>query len=333
MDFARTEHLPADAHVCLVSDLHIGDGGLTEPFRQKDDLFRRFLDEEASRADAFVIAGDGFDIARAWKAERIVRHHRALIDDLGSLARDMPVYYLRGNHEGSLEALKGLAPLRYRETLCIGDDILVEHGNGFDAYQQPGDRLAFATIRLHALIEKAVSSPVRIPMRKHYYWSTRLGHWLFYRYGQVQRRLARLHERAGRQEQADRCWRFLDYWGRGEWGDAAGLLRSAEEVLADSKLGTLVCGHSHQPGRLGLAGGTYVNTGSWTFDDSNVTTYRDGRFQVRDFERGHEIVDEEYRGILGANRDKSFFDWWDEFYLGWLRYDVDGMVRAASGDR
>ena len=50
---------------------------------------------------------------------------------------------------------------------------------------------------------------------------------------------------------------------------------------------------------------------------------------VRRWPGGEEIRDEEYRGILGPDRDKSFFDWWQAHYRGWFRYDVQAMERAA----
>ncbi len=327
----NTARLSADARVCFVSDLHIGDGSPTESFGRKDDLLRRFFEDEACRADAFVIVGDGFDLAQAWTPGRVEEGHPRLIEDLRQLARAMPVYYLRGNHEGSGRALADFLPLRYYDNLAIGDRVLVEHGNVFDDFHQPGDRRAFWAVRTHALIEKVVRSPVRIPMRKHYYWSTRLGHWLFFRYGQLQRELAHVYESRGHTAKAERCWKFLDYWGRGEWGDAAGLLRAAETVLGNPDVDVLVCGHSHQPGRLELPGGTYVNTGSWTFDDATFARYDDGRFVVQQYPDGRELTDEEYLGVLGPHRDKSFFDWWEAFYRGWLRYDVPEMQRAAMG--
>lgn len=322
---SKTARLDANARVCLVSDLHLGDGGATDPFRAKDALFRRFLDEEASGADALVIAGDAFDLAQAWSMERIESAHRALLDDLRALAKTKPVYYLAGNHEGSLAAIEHALPAHFCHDLRIGDDVLVEHGHVHDPYNQPGDRAAFLASRVHALIERVIRSPVRIPMRKHYCWSTRLGHWLFYRYGLLQRWLAERASARGEHDDAQRRFAFLDYWGRGEWGDSHGLLGAAQSVLESRGARVLVCGHSHQAGQVELAGGTYVNTGHWTFDEATWASYRDGEFTVRRWPDRAVVRDEEYRGVLGPHRGKSFFDWWAAYYRGWFRYDVDAM--------
>jgi UDP-2,3-diacylglucosamine pyrophosphatase LpxH len=317
----RTIQLSADSRVCLISDLHLGDGGASDAFGAKDGRLRAFLDRVASRADALVIVGDGFDLAQAWSMERIHDAHRAVIEELVALSRVIDVYYLRGNHEGSAAALRAV-PLRYAHDLMIGDRIRVEHGNSYDPHNLPGDRGAFLAARAHAMIEKLIRAPIRIPMRKHYRWSTRLGHWMFYRYGQWQAALGRIDRAFGRAERACQRLEFLDYWGRGEWGDPHGLLRAAPAALAAAGVDVLVCGHSHQPGVVAVPGGTYVNTGSWTFEESTYALYEDGRIEVRRWPDRRPIGDEEYRGILGTDADKSFFDWWAAHYRGYLRYDV-----------
>lgn len=314
--------LPVDRRVCVISDLHMGDGGASDPFGAKDDRLRAFLDRVASRADALVIAGDGFDLAQAWSMERIVTAHRPVIEDLIALSRVIDVYYLAGNHEGSAAAVRDV-PLHYAHALMIGDRIRIEHGNAYDAHNLPGDRGAFYVARAHAMIEAVIRAPIRIPMRKHYHWSTRLGHWLFYRYGQLQALLGRIDRARGREDRARARLEFLDYWGRGEWGDPHGLLRAAPAALATTDVDVLVCGHSHQAGVVAVPGGTYVNTGSWTFEDSTYALYDAGRVAVRGWPDGRLIGDEAYRGILGDDADKSFFDWWAEHYRGYLRYRVD----------
>ena len=326
----ETASLPADGRYVLVSDLHIGDGSGGEPFGRKDALFRHFLDRVASRADALVIAGDGFDIAQAWRIERVYERHQGLIDDLVALSGEMPIHYLRGNHEGNGRALARALPFEFSLNMTIGDRILVEHGNVFDPHCQPGDRAAWWATRLHARLETLISSPIRIPMRKHYCWSTRLGHWVFFHFGLARHLISKLQQRAGWHEAARAAQEFLDYWGRGEWGDMNGLLRAAEYVLSGSDVDVLVCGHSHQPGRVRFDAGEYVNTGSWAFDQATYALYEDGRFSVRQFGENRVFEREEYHGVLGPHRDKSFFDWWDTFYRGWFRYDVD-LMHAVCG--
>ncbi len=316
----------------LVSDLHIGDGAVTEAFANKDEPFIDLLRYVAHKADALVIVGDGFDMAQAWTLKRIATGHPKLVAELVRLAHHKPVYYLLGNHDGSSEQLTRRFPLRVGQRLRIGPRILVEHGNSLDPRNMPGDRAAVLGGHVHAALERLIHSPVRIPMRKHYYWSTRLGHWLFYRYGLYRAAKAKLYRRLDQPAKAEHCYDFLDYWGRGEWGDIHGILAGVQTRLADPALDVLICGHSHQAGRVLFDTGTYINTGSWTHGDATYVEYDDGRFSVRDWIKGTEITDDEYRGILGPHKGKSFFDWWSAFYLGWFRYDVPAMQRAAAGD-
>jgi len=330
--FAKTAEIAPDQRVAMISDMHVGDGGASEPFRRQDDVLRAFFEHVARDYDALVIAGDGFDLAQAWSMRRIYERHRPLLDDLRDLSRELPVYYLRGNHDESASQLAEVLPLRYSENLRIGERILVEHGNVFDPKNQPGDRAAFWASRTHAMIEKALRSPVRIPMRKHYCWSTRLGHWVFFRYGMLQKLMSRLYGALGLEERARECLAFLDYWGRGEWGNLNGVLDAGEALLRGSAYDVLVCGHTHQPGQVRLSSGTYVNTGSWTFGETTYVDYAGGEFNVRRWPEAGALADEEYRGVLGPHSDKSFFEWWEAFYLGWLRYDVEAMDRAALGD-
>lgn len=332
--FEPTARIDAGARVRVVSDLHLGDGGASDAFGQKDDRLRRFFDDTAVHADVLVIAGDGFDVAQAWSMARICDAHRSVVDDLKALARTIDVYYLRGNHEGSGRELARHLPLRYANELYVGDRVRVEHGNALDPYNLPGDSSAFWGARVHAILEGIIRSPVRIPMRKHHCWSTRLGHWLFFKYGTLQKRLASVDEAAGRTERARRRLAFLDYWGRGEWGDVHGLVGAAEPILEAGGIDVLVCGHSHQPGKVALGRGTYVNSGSWTFGESTYVACEEGSLEVRRWPDGSVIGDEEYRGFVGPHRDKSFFDWWSAYYRGSFRYDVEAMVRdAADGPR
>jgi len=328
IDPGRTVH--------IVSDMHMGDGSATDPFCGNDGPFLHFLEQVRRESDALVIAGDGFDLAQAWSLDRICRAHREVVDALRALARVMPVYYLHGNHDEAPDAL-GPLQLRLCQHLTIGDRIWVEHGNAFDPRNLPGDRLAFWGSRAHALLERVIHSPVRIPMRKHYYWSTRLGHWIFFRYGLYRRHKATALRWLGREMAAQRCLDFLDYWGRGEWGDIHGLLAPAETFLDRSPHDMLIWGHSHQAGRVAMSGGIYLNSGSWTYRDATYIRYRDGDAQVLNWRTGQPIEDEEYRGIMGPParsgplRQHTFFDWWESFYRGRFCYDVEAMHRAVRG--
>ena len=323
--------LEEDCKAIIVSDLHIGDGTPSEPFRRKDQSFRDFLDHTGRNADALIIAGDFFDLGQAWSLKRIFAAHERMLSELVALSRRIPVFYLFGNHDDSLRESSLIPRFNYGSRLTIGGRFLVEHGHGFDPLNRPGNRVGAWGSWVHSQLERLLRSPLRIPMWKHDYWSTRLGHWLLFRYGKLVELQANIYRAAGRNEQADKCFAFLDYWGSGEWGNPFGLVENVETFLRNSPFEAVVCGHSHQPGRVQLDGGIYVNSGSWTFDESSFVEYDHGRFTVKTWPDGRVIEDDEYRGFLGPNRHKGFFDWWNQHYRGWLRYDVDSMKRVAYG--
>lgn len=324
--------LNADQRIFIISDMHIGDGTRMDLFANKDDLLIDFLAFAKRHADVLIIAGDGFDLCQAWSLHRIWSKHQALMEVLRKLATQLPIFYIQGNHDGEAQVLAPSLPFHYHSSLWIGDAIYVEHGHQYDPYCQPDDPKAEFRVRLHALFERVVQAPLRIPMRKHYGWSTRIGHWLFYRYGQWQWLKSQCFRLMGCHRRAQACIDFLDYFGRGEWGEMNVKFQVINDVLATELFDTLICGHSHQAGKVKLPGGLYVNSGSWTFDEAIFVDVNHGAVEVKTWPAQRCISDEQYRGPLGPHRHKSFFDWWEAFYLGWLRYDVEAMHRAIEGE-
>lgn len=325
-------YLNPDQRIFIISDMHIGDGAQMDLFAGKDDLLIDFLAFAEHHADMLIIAGDGFDLCQAWSLNRIYAKHQALLEAMRKLASHFPVFYVQGNHDSEAQVLAPLFPFQYCTSLRIGNAIQVEHGHRHDPYCQPSDPKAERMVRFHALLERLVRAPLRIPMRKHYSWSTRIGHWLFYRYGQWQWLKSKCFTQLGLHQRAQACTDFLDYFGRGEWGEMNGKLEAISDDLASASFNTLICGHTHQAGKVRLPGGLYVNSGSWTFEEATFVDVNHGVVDVKAWPSQHSIGDEQYRGALGPHRHKSFFDWWDAFYLGWLRYDVEAMHRAIQGE-
>ncbi len=324
--------LDSNQRILIISDMHIGDGSKMEGFQNKDELLIDFLQFAEACADALIIAGDGFDVLQARSLERMYRAHRPLMDAMSHLAHQIPVYYIQGNHNDMPQVLASYFSFAYHPALWIGDEIYVEHGHQYDPYCEPGNPKSDRIVKIHALLERLVGAPLRIPMRRYYGWSTRIGHWLFYRYGQLQWFRAQRFLRRGERERAQACFDFLDYFGRGEWGELNINLEAVHEVLADAPYDVLMCGHSHQAGKVRFPGGLYINSGSWTFDEATFIDLDHGTIDVKSWPSLQDIGDEAYRGILGPHHNKSFFDWWEAFYLGWLRYDVEAMHRAAGGE-
>lgn len=87
---------PADK-VYVVSDLHLGDGGVRDNFSYKDKRgqFTRFLDQVGD--DELLILGDMFEF---WQMniDRAVMTNQGLLDRLAG----MNVHYIPGNHDADL---------------------------------------------------------------------------------------------------------------------------------------------------------------------------------------------------------------------------------------
>jgi hypothetical protein len=98
----------------------------------------------------------------------------------------------------------------------------------------------------------------------------------------------------------------------------------------------VVCGHSHLPGLVPWRDRLYVNTGSWTFAESQVVVWKGGTWSCRDWISGREYRDEGYRQLLdGSLDDRDFWTWWRENYMGLLRFregeEVRGSLRSWQG--
>ena len=125
----------------------------------------------------------------------------------------------------------------------------------------------------------------------------------------------------------------LDYWLRCQIGDPAGLWRPIRDALQTSPYQTLITGHSHLPGVVELPEGrTYANSGSWTFGSSQYLLLQDGKLESKDWISGKEYGDRLYQPLLSdAYEGMTFDSWWEQNYMGLLRYRAgEDRRRAAS---
>ena len=88
-------------------------------------------------------------------------------------------------------------------------------------------------------------------------------------------------------------------------------------------------GHSHLPGKITFSNGnTYVNTGSWTWDSSQYAVWDGKDVEVRDFDSGQVYTDSTYREISQrVTHHLDFLKWWNENYMGWLRFRNAECIR------
>ena len=83
---------------------------------------------------------------------------------------------------------------------------------------------------------------------------------------------------------------------------------------------TIICGHSHIPGVVPTEHGTYVNTGSWSFGNSQYGIWDGREFQLHDWIARRRVRDENYRYIFAGQTERPYEDWFRDQYLGYMRF-------------
>ena len=308
--------------VYFVSDIHLGDGSHTDIFLEKDEHFLAFLDRVQADGVALVILGDFLDLEQAWYFTRIVRAHRGVITRLTQLAERMQVVYVYGNHDPDVVLFRDILKMDLCDKVEIDGHVLALHGYEFDSFVgQRFEESGWASRGL-SLYERLFRTRVRLPLRDNYTVSNRLAHVVLAWCAHAGTALGRIGLRLGRPGLGARLREFVDFWTRGVLGDPMGITVPAVEWLSSQpRFDTVVCGHSHVPGVVEVGGGqTFVNTGSWSFGNSQYGVLTGGGFELYDWMTGRRILDENYRAIFEGRADRGYLDWYRDQYLGYLRF-------------
>jgi metallophosphoesterase superfamily enzyme len=361
-DHLTAAELRGDGSYLLLSDLHLGDGTPSDQFGRKDEALLAMLDQRADRVDAVILAGDVFDAFQALTADRIAAAHPRVIEGLEALARRMPLHHVMGNHDHPEFVRRLLPSARPCRAAHLGDEALVIHGHEFDHYmgQSPLSGRGALALRAHALFERLTGQSVRLPFGRHPNPANRFAHWIFYRYTMADHALARFLAEVGRPKRLQRWAAHHDYWARSQWGDGQALLLPALAALAAGPFRVLAIGHSHQAGLVdrfsvrpteqvtgeppvewrpahcrapdpaALRRRTFANLGSWTFGDTTFGEWRGGRLSIRDFAKNRRIDDRAYRLALADGAIPGMREWWERYYRGLWRYDLERVRQDRS---
>jgi len=322
--------LPADRPVWFVSDLHLGDGGRSDTFMGKDRLLLDLLDMVRKEGGRLVICGDAIDLLQAHDLTPVIKAHGELLREFANMPDDQRVIYIHGNHDDDMKVYIDLMRFDVCERLRVGDELLAMHGHQFDVQMQDLPKAARAT-HLHHAIERHFGIWIRVPLADFYHPANRLALWLLYRIWQLGRLRNRFLRALGRYELAERSEAYARHWVRSEMGSGMDLLGPAVSWARTEGVKAVVCGHNHMPGNLLHEGIRFVNTGSWTFGWAQATRWAGGEFQVRDLISGREYRDELYRWLLDGELAHLDFDrWWNNQYLGWLRFRSAELRHAPA---
>ena len=310
------------AKVYFVSDVHLGDGSHADAFQGKDHYFLEFLDEVERKASTLVILGDALDFEQAWYFSRIMRAHNEVITKLTRLARKIRVVYVYGNHDPDILLFKDILNWELCNKVVIDKHILAVHGYEFDLYVGENMEGASFWTRTMMLYERLFKTWIRLPLRDNYTLSNRVCHYAFAWIARATRLVRWLAPKIKRPELGVGWERWVYLWTRGVLGDPMGITRPALESLVDHPVfDTVICGHSHLPGIVvNDLGKRYINLGSWAFGNSQFGIWDGQHFRLQDWITGRSIRDENYRPIFDGQTDRTFEQWFQNEYLGWLRF-------------
>lgn len=321
--------IPADRPTWIVSDLHLGNGGRSDSFVGKDRALLALLAEVRAAGARLVINGDAIDFLQAGGLPEVIRAHGKLLRAFADLAGENGVWYLVGNHDHDLHVYRDLLRFEVCDELWIGEDVLVEHGHGFDPWIGEDLHGSDVSTRFHHWVEAAFGTWIRLPLADFYTRGNRFAFWLFHKYVAWLRLRNHALRRLGFEEPARRAEFFIDYWVRNEAGDPMLMFRPALAAARRRGATTVVCGHSHMPANVVVDGVRYVNCGSWTFGWAQYARVDADGIVVRDWLSGREYADDLYRPLLDGELDHVTFErWWRNQYLGWFRYRVGELHRA-----
>lgn len=320
----------ADRPITIVSDLHLGDGSASDAFMGKDAALMEVIAEVAAEGGVLVINGDAIDLLQAHDLTPVLKAHGPLLRAIADLAVRARVIYLTGNHDHDIGVYRDFLRWEVAQRLWIGADIAVQHGHQFDPFIGEDVHHAGLVTRAHHAIERRLGVWLRIPLHDFYTWPNRILFYVSYRIWQLTAIRNRLYRAVGLRARADRAQRYMDYWVQSEAGDPMTLTFPALAYGARAGARTVICGHAHMPGNFEHEGVRYVNTGSWTFRQAQVTRIADGRVEVRDRGTGRVYDDTLYRTVLsGALAGLTFERWWRNQYLGLLRFRKGELRRRG----
>jgi UDP-2,3-diacylglucosamine pyrophosphatase LpxH len=308
--------------IYFISDIHLGDGSHTDIFLQKDEHFLALLDRVEADASALVILGDFLDLEQAWYFTRIVRAHREVITRLTKLAERMQVVYVYGNHDPDIVLFRDILRMQLCDKVEVDGHVLAVHGYEFDSYVGRRFEASGWATRLMTLYERLFRTRIRLPLRDNYTLSNRFVHLLLAWCSHIGSWLGAIGGRLGRPQLGGALRTVVEFWTRGVLGDPMGITLPAVDYLqSEDRFDTVICGHSHVPGVVEVSGGqTFVNTGSWSFGNSQYGILGAGGFELYDWMTGRRILDENYRAIFEGKAERSYLDWFADEYLGYGRF-------------
>ena len=304
----------------FVSDLHIGDGSQSEPFYGNKDAFIQFLNMVRSENAQLVIVGDGLDFHQAMHdINSIITGNSRIITQLIEMES---FHYIRGNHDYELNIFQGLLHFELHQELVVDNKILIQHGYEYDPYISRNFEESNLFTIIHNLAERIFSCKFRLPLENFYNFENRCAFWMFHKFVLGVDLLHRISVHQNWKDPTVKWREFCQHWAMNQIADPANLFENIRKERMTGTYPFLLTGHSHLPGQITFSNGkTYVNTGSWTYNNSQYAVWDGTKFEVKDFRTGKIYDDRMYQKLNTKEFSHlNFLKWWQENYMGWLRF-------------
>lgn len=352
-------------HIFVIGDLHLGDGTRSDLFSlgnsvTKRDCMRSLIKTVREHDGVLIINGDLMDLQQGWSIDRVITANAILFRELSDLGKDGKLIYIWSELDEDLSYYEELLNAQTASTVLILDEKPkatepvesstteqtspqeVHHNDGavwaeivqgfrFNPAIDPSN-LSFRGKSLHHLVERLLGTWIRFPLENFPTLENKLFFWLLHKLDWTGRKFknkglqgftARAHaNQIGNPHQV--------------WTELNGQLQSDEFTPQGS---LLVMGHSHLPGKVDIdQETTLINTGSWIFDSQTVLHLETTSKQATllDWASKDEITAVPYTHLTSthpmdvARLDSSFADWWEQHYLGWLKFNFEHPCPSSS---
>lgn len=331
----RNVRIDPERVVYVISDLHLGDGTFSDTFAAKDKYLLDFLKKVEDEDATLVVAGDAVDFSQAWFFTKILRAHGKVLGAFSALAAKDRLFYVLGNHDHDLQFYTDMLRIPVVHGVEIGQKTLILHGYEFDPVIGVDIDGSEWRTKMHHLVERLLKTWIRLPLQHFYTRWNRLSFWCFHKAIFFKRLQAELTDKLLGGDRLAAVEAQIRYWMLGQVGDPGGIWKQARHAVETGPYELVVSGHSHLPGIVNLPGGRrYANTGSWTFRSATVLRIEGELVQLRDWISGREWSDELYQPLLRGDFDNlTFDDWWEQNYMGWLRYRVAEPTPESAQSR
>jgi len=332
----------------------------------KRDHMRSLIKTVREKDGILIINGDLMDLQQGWSIDRVITANAILFRELSDLGKDGKLIYIWSELDEDLSYYEELLNAQTASTVLILEEkskttepvesssieqdtpqYLHQHdgavwaeivqGFRFNPVIDPSN-LSFRGKSLHHLVERLLGTWIRFPLENFPTLENKLFFWLLHKLDWI----ARKFKNKGLQGFTARAHANQIGNPHQVWTE---LHRQLQSDAFNPQGSLLVMGHSHLPGKIDLDSKvdlerdtTLINTGSWIFNSHTVLHFETTSKQATllDWASKEYITAAPYTHLTSthpmdvARLNSSFADWWEQHYLGWLKFSFEHPHPSSS---